>query len=288
MLKNLATRMTRIGTFPLDTLIPVATKHGYDSIEFPLFEIKTVDHAREAALKLRDSGLEWGLMPMDIDIMRECTDDEFESDLLLLTQQMDLAEAAGVKRYYNHVWPGSNERSFNENFEWCVKRFGRVYKSAKEHGLQSGFEFLGPKPLHDAFKYPFIRNLKDILTLADAISAEVGVLVDTYHWYTSGSTLEDLDLLQSGERVVGVHLNDGWKGRTRDEQEDMEREMPLATGVIDAVSVIKKLDEMGFNGPVTVEPFEPAATRLKNMPLDDACKEVVDSIKKVFNLAQIQ
>ena len=45
---------------------------------------------------------------------------------------------------------------------------------------------------------------------------------------------------------------------------------------------------MGFNGPVTVEPFEPAATRLQNMPLDDACKEVVDSIKKVFNLAQIQ
>ena len=126
------------------------------------------------------------------------------------------------------------------------------------------------------------------MTLADAISAEVGVLVDTYHWYTSGSTLEDLDLLQSGERVVGVHLNDGWKGRTRDEQEDLEREMPLATGVIDAISVIKKLDEMGFNGPVTVEPFEPAATRLKNMPLDDACKEVVDSIKKVFNLAQIQ
>ena len=127
MLKNLATRMTRIGTFPLDTLIPVATKHGYDSIEFPLFEIKTVDQAREAALKLRDSGLEWGLMPMDIDIMRECTDDEFESDLLLLTQQMDLAEAAGVKRYYNHVWPGSNERSYNENLERLVNRFGRVY-----------------------------------------------------------------------------------------------------------------------------------------------------------------
>ena len=79
-----------------------------------------------------------------------------------------------------------------------------------------------------------------------------------------------------------------WKERTRDEQQDMEREMPLATGVIDAVSVIKKLDEMGFNGPVTVEPFEPAATRLQAMPLDDACKEVVDSLNKVFNLAQIQ
>ena len=287
MLKNLDTRMNGIGAFPLNTLLPLAEKHGFDSIAFPMWELKTVEQAKEATRKLADISLEWGMMHMDIDIMRECPDEVFDSDLERVKGQMDRAQAAGVTMYYNHVWPGSNERDWDANFEWCVNRITRVYQAAADHGLKIGLEFLGPKPLHDSFKYPFIRNLKDILSLADTVSSEVGVLLDTYHWYTSGTTLEELDLLGSGDRVVGMHLNDGWKGRSRDEQQDLERELPLKTGVIDSVAVIKKMKELGYKRTVTVEPFEPAATRLKAMPLDDALKTVADSMKKVFSLAGV-
>jgi sugar phosphate isomerase/epimerase len=126
-----------------------------------------------------------------------------------------------------------------------------------------------------------------MLSLADAISNEVGVLVDTFHCYTSGSSTEDLKLIEKGTRIVGVHLNDGQRGRSRDEQQDLERELPLETGVVDSVSIVKTLRGLGYDGPVTVEPFEPAASRLKKMPLEDALRTVADSAKKVLTLAGV-
>jgi sugar phosphate isomerase/epimerase len=100
--------------------------------------------------------------------------------------------------------------------------------------------------------------------------------------------MEDLRLIGSGDRIVGVHLNDGQKGRTRDEQQDLERELPLATGIIDSVSVVKTLSELGYDGPLTVEPFEPAASRLRAMPLQDALRTVSESAEKVLTLAGVR
>ena len=42
---------------------------------------------------------------------------------------------------------------------------------------------------------------------------------------------------------------------TTEDQEDLERELPLVTGVIDSVSVIRTMKELGYKGPVTVEPL---------------------------------
>jgi sugar phosphate isomerase/epimerase len=288
MLINLDPAITWRTKVPLKTLLPLAKNAGYDTVQFPLWEITTIEQAKEATREVTDRGLQWSLMPMDIDIMRECPEEVYKADLEALKRHMDLAQAAGVRRYYNHVWPGSNELKWDENFSWCVERFTPVYEMAKDRGIKSGLEFLGPKPLSDSFRYPFIRKIRDILPLADAISKEVGILVDTFHWYTSGSSLKDLKLIGSGDRVVGVHLNDGQKGRSRDEQQDLERELPLATGIIDSVSVVKMLSELGYDGPVTVEPFEPAASRLQSMPLEEALRTVAESTKQVLTLASVR
>jgi sugar phosphate isomerase/epimerase len=287
MLINLDTGMIGLGKKPLNTLIPLAVKYGYGTVQFPLWEISTVKQAKEATLRLTDEGVDWGLMPMDIDLLRECPDAVFKADFEQVKQQMELAQAAGVRGYYNHVWPGSNERAYDDNFAWHIDRITKVHQEAKNHGIKYSLEFLGPKPLHDSFSHPFIRKLSDGLPLADAVSKEIGVVVDTFHWYTSGSTLEDLALIGSGERIVNVHLNDGWKGRTPDEQQDMERELPLATGVIDCVSVVRALDELGYKGVVSVEPFEPAGSRLRALPLEEALQVVADSVKEVFAQAGI-
>ena len=285
---NLDTVQAGIGRIPLATLLPAAHACGFDTVTFPLWEIATAEQARNAAARVRDHGLKWALMPMDIDIMRECPDHEYAADLDRLQRQMDLAQTAGVQRYYNHVWPGSNERGRDDNLAWCVQRFGPVFEAARTRGIKAGLEFLGPKPLCDSFRYPFIRGLREMLALADAISPEVAVQFDTYHWYTSGTTLDEIRLLGSGDRVVGVHLNDGWRGRSRDEQQDLERELPLTTGVIDSVAPVRVLHELGYHGPVWVEPFEPAATRLKAMPLQQALQTLHDSALQVLRRAGVR
>lgn len=282
---NLDANQSGLGRVPLAELLAPARQCGFDTVTFPLWEVSSVRQARAATAQLRDHGLEWSLMPMDLDVMRECSAADFAADLGRLRRQMELAQAAGVPRYYNHVWPGSNERNREANFAWCVERFGQVFEAARAHGLQAGLEFLGPKPLRDSFRYPFIWTLPEILKLADAISPQVGVQFDTYHWYTSGGTRDEIKLLGSGDRVVGVHLNDGWKGRARDRQQDLERELPLATGVIDSVAAVRALHELGYAGPVWVEPFEPAATRLRALPLPQALQVVYASTREVLRRA---
>lgn len=288
MIINLDSQMMGLDRFPLDILIPLAVETGYGSIQFPLWEITSKEQAETAARQLADNGLQWGLMPMEIDMLRENPPETFEEELEKVKRQMDIAQAAGVHLYYNHVWPGSTVRPYEENFGWCAQRITRVHAAARDHGIKYGLEFLGPKPLQDSFRYPFIRSLREGLPLADSVSKEIGVVIDTFHWYTSGSSLEDLELPGSGSRIVNVHLNDGWKGRSPDEQQDLERELPLATGVIDSPAVIRKLSQLGYHGVVSVEPFEPAASRLKGMPLSAALREVADCVRQVFSLAGIE
>ena len=115
MLINLDPGMSWKTRVPLKTLLPLARKLGYDSVQFSLWEITTIEQAKEAAREVTDRGLQWGLMPMDVDIMRACPEEVYRTDLEALRRQMDLAQAAGVRRYYNHVWPGSNELEWDEN-----------------------------------------------------------------------------------------------------------------------------------------------------------------------------
>jgi sugar phosphate isomerase/epimerase len=288
MLINLDPVMTWGTKIPLKTLLPLAKITGYDTVQFPLWEITTIEQAKDFTREVLDRGLQWGLMPMEIDMLRPCPEEVYKGDLVTLKRHMDLAQAAGVRRYYNHVLPGSNDLEWEDNYSWTIERVTPVFNMAAEHGIKYGLEFLGPKSLADSFRYPFIRTVRDILALADAVSEDVGVLVDAFHWYTSGSPLEDLKLIASGDRIVGVHLNDGLKGRSRDEQQDLERELPGATGVIDSVSVVKTLSALGYGGPVTVEPFEPAASRLRALPLEDALRTVAESARNVLTLAGLK
>jgi sugar phosphate isomerase/epimerase len=61
--------------------------------------------------------------------------------------------------------------------------------------------------------------------------------------------------------------------------------VPLATGVIDSVAAVRALHNLGYDGPVWVEPFEPAATRLQAMPLERALQTLYDSTNEVLTRA---
>ena len=92
-----------------------------------------------------------------------------------------------------------------------------------DHGIRLGLEFIGPKTLRDEMKYEFVHTLPQMLELAAAIAPAggeqfVGVLLDSYHWYTSGGTRgRKLTRLLDNRKTVLVHVNDGVEGRGRDQ-----------------------------------------------------------------------
>ncbi len=78
--------------------------------------------------------------------------------------------------------------------------------------------------------------------------------------------------LERAERVVHVHINDAPLGIPIDEQQDLVRDLPGETGVIDIAGFLGVLRAIGYGGPVTAEPFK---RELQDLPSDAARLVVV-------------
>jgi sugar phosphate isomerase/epimerase len=111
--------------------------------------------------------------------------------------------------------------------------------------------------------------------------------MDCFHWFTSGASLPDLDAVLQGLEVVSVHANDAFAGRTRDEQLDGERAMPMDSGIVDAPGVLRLLDRLRCDCPVFAEPFNPSRARFEELPTTEVLSKVVDCMNRLFHAAGI-
>jgi sugar phosphate isomerase/epimerase len=142
-----------------------------------------------------------------------------------------------------------------------------------------GLEYVAPKTLWSAQRYPFVHTMAEMKELIAEIGRpNVGFVLDSWHWYTAGEGRKELQTLR-GNQVVSVDLNDAPQGVPVDQQVDSKRELPAATGVIDARGFLSALKEMGYDGPVRAEPFNEA---LRKMAPDDALKATKSSLERAF------
>ena len=239
--------------------------------------------AQEAAARLADNGLTWGLMPMPADFYHwELDDDAFDAALRTLARQAKIAEALGVTHAYNHVWPTS-PRPFDENFDWHVRRVRAVSSILADHGVRYGLEFLGPHELRTWQPHEFVHTLAGVLAIADAAGGQAGVAFDTFHWYTSngGNPDEVIYMAQHADRLVALHLNDAVAGVPVAEQRDMQRRLPMETGVIDSRAILHRFLERDCDALYMIEPFEPGRTHFHALSAEDAVREAVEIFARV-------
>lgn len=258
-------------------IAPLVSKYGMEGIGVPRDIMEDEKKAIEAKSCLESYGLKWGLLPTPVDFYAEKTGDtEFAEGLEKLKRWAELAEKVGVRYSYNHVWNGSNSREFEENYEWNLTRIKQVWKVMDDFGILYGLEFLGPHPLQKSFAYPFINNIAGILSLASDVDERCGFLFDTYHWFC-GSAANQGDLYLAAKNVrkmVNFHVNDGIQGRTHTEQEDLNRAVPLSTGVIDSAVPYRIFEESGYEGPVLIEALYPFIDEQKQKPTEEAIRTV--------------
>jgi sugar phosphate isomerase/epimerase len=166
-----------------------------------------------------------------------------------------------------------------------VPRLRAIADVLDEHACRLGLEPIGPKTLRISAQHEFVHSIPMALELLAAIDRpNVGLLLDCFHWYTSHGDLAELIAL-SKSQVVYVHINDAPAGIQVDEQLDQVRVLPGASGVIDLTGFLKALDEIGYDGPVAVEPFDAA---LAHLPPAQRVRLAADSARKAFAAAGIQ
>jgi sugar phosphate isomerase/epimerase len=256
MFKNLSPGAIGIRGLSLAESIELAKQTGFAGIDFSIREAAQLadEHGVEHVRALfEDAGIlpgQWGLpVPWNKD------EDQWQQGLDELPTLAALGRELGCTRTATWCPPASNDRNFEENHQWHANRFQPIAQVLADHGCRLGIEFIGPQTIRDRFEYTFIYTLEGMMEFAESLgTGNVGLLLDAWHLYTSGGSIDDLDKIEN-EDIVTVHVNDAPQGVPLNEQVDNVRRLPMETGVIDLSGFMKKLIALEYDGPVTPEPF---------------------------------
>ncbi len=285
MFRNLSPGAVGISVGSLAEGIQLVADSGFQGIDVNIGEVaRLIEESSAEAVKqmFADAGIKpggWGLP-----VNWRGDEGQLRQELETLPRLAEAGQAIGCTRVPTWVLSFSDERPFDENFQWHAERFRPIAEILKDHGCSLGLEFLGPKTIRDGHKYEFIHSSAGMLELAAEIgTGNVGLLLDCWHWYTAHETLEDIAKLKPSD-VVYVHVNDAPEGIPIDEQIDSVRRMPAETGVIDLVGFLKTLHEIGYDGPVTPEPF---SDQPKGLPPLEAATLTNDYLMKAWTPAAL-
>jgi len=164
----------------------------------------------------------------------------------------------------------------------AVEMYGAHAEAISEEAIVQGVRAI--LSVEEGHAHEFVCTQEGMLELCEAIgTGNVGLLLDSFHWYTSHGTKEDIHKLCDA-LLVDVHINDGVEGRGPDEQIDGERRLPGETGVIDLALFLQGLKEAGYTGPVTPEPF---SEELRRLPAEDAIRKAAEAVLRVWGEAGI-
>jgi sugar phosphate isomerase/epimerase len=260
-----------------------AVKYGFEGISPSPgeFENKSASEIREWLGLMKEKGVRYGAGGLPVEFRRD--EERFKNDLAGLPKQAELLKKLGVTRVATWVMPGSNELTYRQQFELLTKRFRESAKVLKDYDIRLGLEFVGPRTSRSRSRFAFICTHIEMMELVEAIgTGNVGLLLDSWHWYTSHGTVDEL-LKLSNNDVVHVHVNDAPAGVDIDKQVDNRRALPVTTGVIDLKGFINAMVKIGYDGPVECEPFD---QELRRMEPDAAVQKTIDSLNRLWDLIE--
>ena len=264
MYKSLNAGAIGIKTLALPEVIALARATGFAGVDFDIREAMKIPNVKAVFGTIRAA--QWGL-PVN------GTQSEWAVDLTELAACAKLAASLGATRCATWVPSWSDSRDLETNTAFHIARLTPVARVLADHGCSLGLEFLGPVTLFNTHKYAFIHGMTPMMDMARQIGPNVGLLLDAWHLFTSGGTLADLAKLKSSD-IVHVHINDAPKGVPFDQVSDQVRCLPLETGVLDLPGFMRILSAMGYDGPVTTEPFNARLNAIAGQDPTAAAREV--------------
>lgn len=263
--------------------IAYARESGFQGLDVGINALKDEvekSDADQVKGRFAEAGLQvgaWGLP-----VAWNGSEEEYQRGLEALPALSAAGAMVGATRVSQWVPPASEDRKFRENYRWHLERFRPICKILADHGCSLGLEFIGPVTLRGDKPFGFIYSIDGMMAFCESVgTGNVGLLLDCWHWYTCLGSLADIRTLDPSD-VVHVHVNDAPAGIDVTDQIDNVRMLPSETGVIDLVGFLKELKDMGYEGPVSPEPF---SQRVREMPAVEAIRETHEGLDKAWKAA---
>jgi sugar phosphate isomerase/epimerase len=265
----------------LPEAIALAHRFGFESVAPDIGFLRSISDSQLSELRdgLKAKNLVWGAAGLSVDFRGGQA--SFEKGLTSLADEAAALRRAGATRIGTWISPAHKDLTYLANFKQHAARLRDVGKVLGDHGVRLGLEYVGPKTSWTAMRYPFIHTMAEMRELIAAIDQpNIGLVLDSWHWYTAHETEADL-LALKGPDVICCDLNDAPAGIPTDLQKDFVRDLPCATGVIDLKTFLNALAKIGYDGPIRAEPFK---AELRRMPAEEAVGLTAKAMKQAFAL----
>ncbi|MFD0588171.1 sugar phosphate isomerase/epimerase family protein [Paenibacillus sp. GCM10027627] len=229
-------------------LIELAGRSGFQSVDLDAKSLLDLYGLEESLRILEENRVSIGSIALPVEWRG--TEDKFLEGFQDLASHAAAAKALGCARCCTYILPSTDEPAASF-MAAAIRRLRLCAVVLGAYGIRLGLEFVGPHHLRTRWSHPFIWTMKDTLDLIDSIGeCNVGLLLDSYHWHTTGLGADDIESLGK-ERIVHVHLNDA-PAVPVEEALDNGRLYP-GEGVIDLAAFLKALRNIGYDGPITQE-----------------------------------
>ncbi len=265
----------------LPTAIALAHAHGFESVAPDAGYLGRLSDGQLTDLlgELKTKGLTWGAAGLPVDFRGD--DTSLRAGMIELPAFASALKRAGASRVGTWLRPAHDQLTYIANFRQHARRLREAAAVLGNHGLRLGLEYVGPRTSWVSARYPFIHTLAETRELIAEIGRDnVGLVLDSWHWYTAGETAVDLRGLTNRD-VVACDLNDAPRSVPVDQQRDGVRELPCATGVIDLRAFLNALAAIGYDGPVRAEPFN---ATVRTLPAEAAVAATARAMKHAFAL----
>ncbi len=233
---------------PLADDLEIAAEAGFTALE--VWAGKLEAYLRERSLEELGGRMRaLGVQPWCINSIEDITprDASGRAEIMAQLERMAaVARAIGAPSIV--VVPGLAPAGFGRGraIADAVDVLRQMSDVAGDVGL--AFEFLG-KP---GCAVPTLDMAIEIVEAVDR--PNVGMVIDTFHFYAGGSRMEDLARVPIDKLFV-VHVN-GCEDRPKGELTDAHRLYP-GEGAIPIEEILRTLRARGFDGTVSIEIFRP-------------------------------
>jgi sugar phosphate isomerase/epimerase len=254
----------------------LAARVGYPGVDVDLGRAMADGAAATRAL-LERLKLKPAALSFPVDVRKD--EAAFEQGLKKLEPSAVFARDIGCPRMVTWVSP-SSPLPKDEQRRIYRERFQKAARILAASGVRLGLEFIGPLAARKQFPNEFIWRMNEMLEFAAECGANVGLLLDAWHWHHAGATAQDI-IAAGKQRVVHVHISDA-ADLPPDKVKDNERLMP-GEGVIDLSGFLRALAKIGYDGALSVEVFG----RAKDLPPEEAAALALKTTRAVMQKAGV-
>lgn len=259
--------------------IALAKAHGFQSVDPVSGYLAKLDDGALAQLRerMKRDGIVWAAAGAPVDFRND--DATFREGMKSLPGIAKALQRAGVERVGTWLMFGNDDLTYREYGAVMTRRLREMADVLGDRDLRFGLEYVGTWSAWTSVQFPWVHTMAEALELIDDIARpNVGLVLDSWHWYHALETAEDITAL-TNKQIVVVDLNDGTAGLDRKAMQDTTRELPAATGVIDVGAFLTALADIGYDGPVRAEPFSKALNAMGN---EEAVATTAAAMKKAF------